>query len=714
MLSPLSACPDRLRTWTACGLLLLLLLPGLASTATAGDVLVRPAQDTLTAVEMNHGDELQFRLKTGRVVRLELLDTGAAIVERVTPGGIVYRFWLDLRIDGERLTLERFVCSQECFYEPYVVNGLRIWPDMVQEVFDLVPVRYPGLGNLRCVPRKDARLAVQDATLRICPDPTVPWLDEQQNTLDVGRCYNGDDCYLGPYLGEACHVGLDLNHPKGSFLFAPIRFDTHQYFNSLERGDNNNRWRGIRRWPNGDVWALQTHHLIKLLTPIREPLAQGAKYASSAGVHVGSHEHTHYEFKIGRPRTPRAEATAEDLASFAWPVDFDSETEIDGADPEVLHLDPWIIFWQIFEDRKDRDKQIRAQQAPLAPSVPGQAVRFSAAGSRAGEGRTFTCSWTFGDGGFAIGPQATHTFAQPGVYPVTLIVNDGEHSVAMTQRITVSGPAVDGPVLALTAADEPSFRPLPAGATVAYGATVELTPHTLRILTRPTHPRPAARTLLLQNGSSARPLPPAKVRIADGGPCDWLQATTADVDGQPALRVQVDATGLREGQYLVLLEVDCPGALNSPQAFRVLLDVPAAAPRERQLIDDRDPGFFATPSFWVGHRFFRCPESRRGQGGFYRTNGARAEAGQFVRFTPDLQPGKYRVSLSKATPFSPAAQFDVRVKHTGGETIVRMHPGDSRTIGEFAFAAGNDGFVEILAAGSKGLVMADAVLFEQP
>ena len=130
----------------------------------------------------------------------------------------------------------------------------------------------------------------------ICPEPVRLWVETGSDTLDVAACYNGDDCYLGPYLGQACHVGMDINHAMGSVLFAPIRFDTQAYFNSLAMGHNNNRWRGIRRWDNGDVWALQSHHLIELRMPQHTPLESGFQYATTAGVHVGSHEHTHFEF----------------------------------------------------------------------------------------------------------------------------------------------------------------------------------------------------------------------------------------------------------------------------------------------------------------------------------------------------------------------------------------------------------------------------------
>jgi len=124
------------------------------------------AKDTLTALEMNHGDMLQFRLRNGRVFRLTLEATDATIVERVDPGGIVYQLEARVRVDGLPMTLRRYACSQECFYEPYVINGVRLWLDTVRDVFDLIPVRYPRNGNLQCVPRKHARFALQSISIR--------------------------------------------------------------------------------------------------------------------------------------------------------------------------------------------------------------------------------------------------------------------------------------------------------------------------------------------------------------------------------------------------------------------------------------------------------------------------------------------------------------------------------------------------------------------
>jgi hypothetical protein len=686
--------------------------------ADAGDIVALRAKDTLAAVELDRGDQLQYTLQSGRTATLTLEDTDAQVLERVTPGGIVYQFACRVRIDGQPLTLRRYVCSQECFYEPYVVGGLRIWPDTVKAVFDLIPIRYPREGNLQCIPRKAARLAVQDASLRICPQPTHPWLEEDRDFIDVGRCYNGDDCYLGPYLGEACHIGMDINHPKGSLLLAPIDFDTQAYFNSLERGDNNNRWRGIRRWPNGDVWALQTHHLIGLLVPQGTPLVAGTKYATTAGVHVGSHAHTHFEFKIGRKNVgPTGERTnpprANNPASIACPIDFDDESEAARKDPEVLHLDPWIVFWQIFEDRKARRGELRAAFRSPATAETGEPAAFAAEDVRLGrQEKEPSCFWTFGDGGFAVGREPRHVFARPGIHPVTLVIDDGQNRAAGTRHVVVSGKPMAVAVLALTAPEEPLFRVRPAEVADVYGSPIQQAPHTLQFVARASRPAPDSRMVVLRNlgaGSLAKAATPV-VEYADGA--GWLEVRPVAHAGEQALEVAVDASRLAPGCYWATVAVDCPGAVNSPQCFRVAMEVRGESPSAGTTVDDRDRGFYATPYFWVGHRFCRCPANRRGHGGFYLTNGGRPAAGEFARFTPDLKAGGYRIALDEATPFRPDTEFHVRVRHAGGETIVRVCPDKSREIGTFEFREGTDGFVEILAGGSKGLVVVDAVVFQ--
>ncbi|MFW6161599.1 MAG: PKD domain-containing protein [Planctomycetota bacterium] len=640
----------------------------------ASRTLRRTAKDTLTAVEMNCGDTLEFTLRNGQARTLAPEATSMRVLEQ--SGALVYAFSCRLRIDGHPVELRRYVGSQESFYEPPVVNGVRIWLDAVKAIFDRIPMRKIETQRL---PRKDVRLALQDATLPVCPQPMHPWYRNEGQCIDIADCYNGDDCWLGPYLGRACHGGLDVNHPKGAPLWAPIDFDDQWLFNSLAAGHNNNRWRGIRRWPNGETWALQTHHIVKLLVPEHTPLKAGTHYASAAGVHVGSHNHTHFVFKV---------------------------TPAEGG-PEI-HLDPWILFWQIFETQKAKAGALQAAMAPLAPAETGQPVAFSAAGSRPGrQGRELTCTWAFGDGGCARGCEVRHVFTRPGVYPVTLVVNDGAGQTRRVQHLTVDGDPVPSPALVLAAPDELSFRPRPVGAMEVYGQPVRTTPHTLGFLARPSRPRPRPKTFLIENRGGGR-LPQATVEVGYEEADGWL-IVTRDETGS-ALKVAVDAAGLEPRVYGAVVTVRCPGAVNSPQVFAVRLRVPAGPPARGAVIDDQDPSFACTPWFWVGHRSILC--KRRGHEEWYLTNGGRPWAGEVARFTPDLAAGRYRVAFHEDTPFRRATRFDVRVRHRGGDSVVRIRPGRSRAIGTFEFEEGADGFVEIRAEGSRGLVIADAVVFE--
>ena len=146
------------------------------------------------------------------------------------------------------------------------------------------------------------------------------------------------------------------------------------------------------------------------------------------------------------------------------------------------------------------------------------------------------------------------------------------------------------------------------------------------------------------------------------------------------------------------------------------MKVPNKAPHSTVTVDDLDDACYATPWFWLAPRFHvGWPEGFQGS---YLTNGGRATEGHFVRFTPDLAAGTYQVSFSDQTPFrlseriEPDVRFAVRVRHKHGSELVRVEPHRSRSIGTFAFEEGTDGYVEILAGGAEGHVVADAVVFQ--
>lgn len=291
-------------------------------------VVEKSARATLTTVELDIGDELHFMLASGDVHRLKVLDIGAGVYRsnRETPhrsGPILVELEMTLRmeIDGYEITINRWVGNQKSFYEPWKLFGMHLWFDGCSKLFNyLTEVHGP------CRPRKHVRLAVQDATMRICPVLLHPWCPLPEGGLRIEDCYEGSDCWMGPYQGVEAHGGLDINHPAGTPIWAPISLDDHYYFNSLAGGANNNRWRGIHKWEDGSTWILQVHHLIRLMVPEHTRLDAGAHMAEAAGVLSGVNEHTHFVFAVIEPGM---------------------------TDADKIMIDPWVLFWQMYSDKRE-------------------------------------------------------------------------------------------------------------------------------------------------------------------------------------------------------------------------------------------------------------------------------------------------------------------------------------------------------------------------
>jgi hypothetical protein len=85
-------------------------------------------------------------------------------------------------------------------------------------------------------------------------------------------------------------------------------------------GHNNNRWRGIRHWADHSTWILTSSHMTHLTVSEHTPLRRGQLYAKGAGVFVGVVEHSHFAFAV----VERG---------------------------EIIRLDPWILFWQMYLDQ---------------------------------------------------------------------------------------------------------------------------------------------------------------------------------------------------------------------------------------------------------------------------------------------------------------------------------------------------------------------------
>jgi hypothetical protein len=285
-------------------------------------IIIRKAKDTFTPVELDKGDVLEFTLMSGDTVKIELVSTHAEIIRTTVKelkveedaGRTDIRFTCDLKINGKGYTLEREISCKESFYDPWEIEGVQIWFDAVDDIFKFIAEAH---GD--CRPKKDARFGIQDATLRICPDTVHPWCPLPEGRLRIEDCYRGEDCWMGAYNGASAHGGLDINHPPGTPLWAPFNLDDNFYFGRTEWGDNNNRWRAIRRWDNGSDWIIQAHHMTELTIEEHTSIKQGEQFAWGAGVLSGAADHSHFVFKVYEQG-------------------------------EVILLDPWILFWQMYED----------------------------------------------------------------------------------------------------------------------------------------------------------------------------------------------------------------------------------------------------------------------------------------------------------------------------------------------------------------------------
>jgi len=645
------------------------------------------ARDTVSAFELNHGDVMRYRLRNGQVRTLVLEETSARVLltnlrelrKAQWDGGTLYEMRARVRIDGYPVNLIKYVGSQETFAVPYVINGMRLWLDAVSDALALMTDNHGGRAE--CAMNNDARFAANGARDPVAPVPLKQWYPLKRPFLDIAESYNGDDPYYGAYQGTECHAGLDINMPKGSPLFAPVDIDDHYLFNSLAAGDNNNRWRGIHKWPNGDVWTLQVHHLVALLAAEHQPIRAGAYYAVAAGVFTGGREHSHFIFKT-RPAGQTAD----------------------------IMLDPWILFWQLCEQERKQAGVIRAEMQPLSPAKTGASVRFSSQGSGKGRlGIRFDTSWTFGDGGFSLEANPSHVFGRPGVYPVTLTVWDGVDRAATTQLITIDGAPIPEPALALAAPDEIGFVERRLEVRDTYGIPPAFDPHTITVVARQGGQAARLREVLLVNTGGGRLTGAEAPEVLYSGHEGWLDVNLAGVPPEQKLRVQANPKNLTPGYYVATVAVRCPACLNSPQHFHVKLDVREASPGAEVVIDDADPGFYATPYFWVGQRFRFWKD--KGYRDFYLTNGGRTQEGEFVRFTPNLRAGRYEVSFLEETPFSAGSTFPVLIRHHGGLKKILAEPFRSRSLGTFEFDEGGDGYVQIIAAGATGQVLADAVRF---
>ena len=306
-------------------------------------VLVRTASELVTVVELDVGDELRLVCRDGRTRSLRLVGTGARPTKREGLAITEFSFTQDYAIDGKRKSFTCIVPSSDFMCRPIETDGLLLWPDSVQDIFAdcggfEIEKDFRHVAGT-CRPMRRARLMVQDAAIgRICPEKCHWWYPERYWPQVPEQCYMGRDCWMGTWYqtrtfpserGNEVHCGLDINMPHSTPLVTPFALDEQHYFHSVRAGNNNNRWRGIRRWNRETTWWIQSHHIdVPYVVPEGGPLGAQVRYALSGGQAAGEFTHTHFN-----------------LRTFRYGTAADGQrTE------EAVWVNPGVLFWQMQQD----------------------------------------------------------------------------------------------------------------------------------------------------------------------------------------------------------------------------------------------------------------------------------------------------------------------------------------------------------------------------
>lgn len=679
-------------------LLCLIILFILNENLKAESILI-PAKETLTVVELNEGDEIKYELQSGRIVTIKIIESQSEIIFSTIdlPGegsytdASVFKMRCLINVDGQNLNLVRYVPVQESFYEPYNVNGLRIWFDALKSL-----KQFYNENHGDCLPKKQVRLALHDANIPICPEELTNWCRVTEDYPDVKLCYRGEDTWLGTYYGTDLHGGLDINMPSNSPLWAPVSLDHNYSFNSIKSGHNNNRWRALKHWENGDSWIIQTHHHNELIVPEFKEIKRGTKYAYSAGTLAGAHTHTHFVFKVKQPGL------------------------------EDFYIDPWIIFWQILENKRTSSNRLKAKIATISPGNTGDVIHFDGTDTNFGLNSSAPdFYWSFGDGGFSIAQRPTHIFQNPGIYPVKLTVHDGVNYSTITQHVVINGSSTCLPEFRGSQKNNISFIKKRAWEMDVYDHTEIILPNTVKF-SLPHHYKDKIEaqeiSIKLKNSdgfSESRYSQRLEIIYIHGE--NWLDFKVKNItpDSMTINFIpKIENLNTQEGQSEAYLVIHDNGFINSPYLVRVEVNFYRPISNPVVIIDNESPNCIKSNYYWLtnklnpelGLNWSKCiGESFLLSSGDSDTD--------FIRYSLKVQDGKYRISL-----YSPLYEqekilkhvngFYVKVSSKSGVETKWINPSKSTIIGEFNFNT-SDNYVEILSKDKKGLIVADAILLEK-
>ena len=168
---------------------------------TSGKSLQRKSKPTLTPFGLDHGNTLRFQLRDRRLWEMTLFETSAEVTGRNyaahgyrdsghESGDISsYAFDCRLLINGKEHHLRREVGTQASFYEPWEIDGVRLWFDAAACVFKThggFMVDETGATSLN---RKETLEALKyaKALYPLMIDGTLGWNDASNNKAFIAE-----------------------------------------------------------------------------------------------------------------------------------------------------------------------------------------------------------------------------------------------------------------------------------------------------------------------------------------------------------------------------------------------------------------------------------------------------------------------------------------------------------------------------------------------
>ena len=650
----------------------------------------------LKAVEVDKGDTFSYQLKDGSIQEFVLISTSARPVYTFSnstnqwESGRVYTMECDLLVNGQTFHMQRFVSAQQSFYEPIHINGVTLFFDAVLAIESFIHDNHGGksydLNVKKSFPNKDARFAFIEYGDQLCNQRIKPWVPLKEQFISIEDSYEGGDTWLGAFKKDEAHTGLDINLPNNTKIWAPIAFDNQEYFNSIAKGDNNNRWRGFTTWENGEKWMLRSHHMTELHVEENIPIKQQEEYGEIAGTHYGSHPHAHFYFKWFK-------------------------------DPVGIALDPWILFWKMFENINEDQNQVKADISPLKNAVEGNAIVLDARNSRKGvNGVGLSYFWSTSEGMFYEGERVKHIVSGDGVHAVTLLVTNGVDSSWLTQHFTVL--KASKPVkkwLKLSGGDKEDFRVMPIAQTSTYGLTDIPYGNYLNFFLRKNgNYQPQGKEVRISADKKTLKSIQYKIEYLDKE--DWLNITLEN----NTLNVNIIPSKLSKalGKYQAKVTVNSKQT-GLEQSFYVDVYVPdhRFKPGNKVVVDDKNIKYFPSRFYWIQNPYERAFLDGFGKFTVWSGND---EISGFARYQPDLKKGKYKVYIhpqAKAEPLHTVEKqvemLKLNIKTTNGIVVKEWYPKKSGEVGTFEFLEGKESYIEVDAGQSKGLICLDALIFEK-